>query len=69
MIAYFGDMTDAVSFADDLNQTFGPGSASITTISQERYAVSYVPRATVSLLDDIEQERAAKFFSKTQPNT
>lgn len=69
MIAYFDNEKDAVGFANDINETFGPGSASITIITPELYAVSYVSGVIGSSSEDTEKALAVSSFFKTQANT
>lgn len=69
MISYFEKEEDAVGFANDLNQTFGPGSASITTIIREKSEVFAVTIATGMSSDAIGLEQVAKDFFSTQVNT
>lgn len=69
MITYFDNEKDAAGFANDINETFGPGSASITTIIQEKSVAYVVTSATGSYSADTDLEQVAKDFFKTQANT
>lgn len=69
MISYFNNKVDAVQFADDLRTAFPNASPSITIISPEKFAVSYVTTTIGISSDDSEGEQVATFFSQTQVNT
>lgn len=68
MIVSFDTEKDAAGFADDLNQTFGSGSASITTTPQGKFVVCYAPTVTGTSSEDFE-DLVDRHFSTTQVST
>lgn len=69
MLSFFRNKTDAVQFAEDLNQNFGQGCASIMSISPEvgvLYAVCCASGATVSLSEDTVDRLAWPYLEQLQ---
>lgn len=69
MICSFPNRTEAVQFVDDLLKAFPNASASITTMSPEKFVVSFAPIAIDTSLVDTARERAELNFLRTQVNT
>lgn len=65
MISFFSSKTDAVQFAFDLRQRFGPVSVSITSTyrgAEEVYAVCCASGVIVSSSEDIVDPRVQSFY-------
>jgi hypothetical protein len=69
MICSFQTRTEAVQFVDDLLKAFPNASASITTMSPEKFVVCFAPTVTDTSLVDTVREQAELNFLRSQVNT